>query len=181
MKPFRLALLAGAVVALASPSVASSQQLLSDSHTIGCFLMTSGPACSPATNAFFMSAAQPTVADFASIESNGEAAARNEEDAGSSPFSFMTSGMRPYIGLGVAAGLAIAFYPNGSDTPPSLSFTEDPPTTVDDPETPSGETGGNNPITDVVVTPEPLSMALLGTGLAGMGGISALRRRRNRR
>jgi hypothetical protein len=44
----------------------------------------------------------------------------------------------------------------------------------------TGTTPGGRPATCVTVTPEPVTMTLLATGLAGMGGAGFLRRRKNK-
>lgn len=71
------------------------------------------------------------------------------------------------------------FIPPGNDP----SFPSIPPQDGG----PSGEPGqlpptltNQDPTVPATVTPEPVTMALLASGLAGMGGMSAVRRRRTR-
>jgi hypothetical protein len=103
---------------------------------------------------------------------------------------------------GGALGLAGYFVLNGGDSPilgggnpinpPGGTFIpsgDDPSTPYIPPQDggPSGEPGplpptlsDPDPTIPGTTTPEPVTMALLATGLAGMGGMSAVRRRRAR-
>src|SRR5690606_38833250 len=101
----RLALLVGAAVALGAPPAASAQQLSSESNINGCFLLSSGAACMPGSNSMFMTAGQQAAPsdevlfESANAPASSEARAESEESESGSPFSFMTSGMRPYLGI----------------------------------------------------------------------------------
>lgn len=91
----------------------------------------------------------------------------------------LTSGSTPTLGSGTPLPP-----PGGGVPPPQIEWTPPPSESpVGAPTVPDG-LGGTMPdptgTMPTTTTPEPVTMALLASGLAGMGGASLLRRRRQR-
>lgn len=91
----------------------------------------------------------------------------------------LTSGSTPTLGSGTPPPP-----PGGGMPPPQIEWTpppsESPGGAPAAPNGPGGTTPDPTELMPTTTTPEPVTMALLASGLAGMGGASLLRRRRQR-
>lgn len=147
-------------------------------------LVAASPAAASGSNVIvpadgtYSHGAKVALAQFAAVEADDD-----------------SSRVAPALIIGGAVGLAALFVLNSDGTPAGPSGSPFAPgggipTLPPDGFTPPAPTPTSLPpenplIPDTsiptTVTPEPVSMTLLATGLAGMGGAQLARRRRNRR
>lgn len=148
----RIALLAAALmVSAAAPALADGLPGTSPSYVSGqSFAAFLGPqSLTTSSYIWFLSAARQANTD-------------DEEDSDDDGNTLTNVALAGGIGVGLLLGASELW---GGD---ASHQTLQPETPVVDIQTPP----------DTTVTPEPISMTLLATGLAGMGGASLMRRRR---